>query len=427
MSRFWNLSLAVGLLFLCISACGATSNVTLFWQPSTSSTVAGYKVYYGGASGDYTNDVSVDAVTNAVISGLVAGDTYYFAATSYDASGDESGFSQEISYNIPTPVTLPTSVIPLSSLRPGSFGGLFYEQDAVRVQSSGAFNLSVTAAGKYSGTLQMSTGKFAFSGRFGTLCQATNHISRKNTSALVLSFSLGTSNEVSGSVSDGSWTANLYGDRNGFQATHGGLSPGKYTLMIGGITTVTNSLGHGFGTVTLNPAGSLRFSGTLADGTKVSQSALVSESDNWPLFVPLYSGRGLLMSWIAFTNAPGGDFGGNLNWIKPPGTKSLLYQNGLAIQCQVLGSYYLLGTNPVPTVTNTDLLLAGALTGSSTNQIVSLRFSKANGTFTGQLRDTIGGKPADFEGVFLQKFNAGYGFVLGTNLSSPIMLYPSTP
>jgi hypothetical protein len=273
----------------------------------------------------------------------------------------------------------------------------------------------------------MSAGKFAFSGQFGTLCQATNHIARKNTNALVVSFSLGSSNQLLGSVSDGLWTANLYGERNGFQATNFGLSSGKYTLVIRGVRTVTNSLGHSFGALTLSSTGSLRFAGTLADGTRVSQSALVSEFGNWPLFVPLYSGQGLLISWIAFTNTPSGDLGGNLNWIKPPSVKALLYQDGLAVQRPVLGSFYSLGTNRVPTVTNADLFLAGALTGSSTNQIVSLRFSKGNGTFTGQLRDTIGGKPVGFEGAFLQKFNGGYGFVLGTNLSSPVTLFPSTP
>src|SRR5215469_1544742 len=152
MSRFGNLSLTVVLvlLFLCISARGSTSSATLTWQPNTDPAVVGYRVYYGGASGNYTNEVSVGNVTSAVISGLMAGNTYYFAATAYDAYGDESGFSNEISYNIPP------SVISLSNLQPGSYGGLFYEQDAVRVQSSGAFNLSVTAAGKYSGILQMS-------------------------------------------------------------------------------------------------------------------------------------------------------------------------------------------------------------------------------------------------------------------------------
>src|SRR6516164_5791524 len=148
----------------------AQGSVDILWQPSPDPNVIGYNLYYGTSSRGYTNEISLGNTTSATISGLVGGVTYYFAATSYDATGDESDFSNEISYNIPT------SVIFLSNLHPGSFGGLFYEQDAVRLQSAGGFNLSVTAAGKYSGMLQMSAGKLVFSGQFGTLCQATNSI-----------------------------------------------------------------------------------------------------------------------------------------------------------------------------------------------------------------------------------------------------------
>ncbi len=79
----------------------ATQNVTLAWNPSTDSTVAGYKIYYGSASGNYTNVVDVGNVTNATISGLVEGVTYYFAATCYNSSGIQSPFSNEVSYTVP--------------------------------------------------------------------------------------------------------------------------------------------------------------------------------------------------------------------------------------------------------------------------------------------------------------------------------------
>jgi hypothetical protein len=79
----------------------ATGSVTLAWNASTDPIVAGYNVYYGGASGAYTNEISVGNATNATISGLVQGTTYYFAATTYAASGMESPFSSEVSYLVP--------------------------------------------------------------------------------------------------------------------------------------------------------------------------------------------------------------------------------------------------------------------------------------------------------------------------------------
>jgi hypothetical protein len=75
----------------------AAVSVPLMWSPSVDSNVAGYKIYFGVASRVYTNSVDVGNLANAVINGLSANTTYYFAATSYDAFGDESDFSDETS------------------------------------------------------------------------------------------------------------------------------------------------------------------------------------------------------------------------------------------------------------------------------------------------------------------------------------------
>jgi hypothetical protein len=84
----------------------ATGGVTLAWKASTDPSVAGYNIYYGGASGAYTNEICAGNATNATISGLVQGTTYYFAATTYAASGMESPFSSEASYLVPTNVPI---------------------------------------------------------------------------------------------------------------------------------------------------------------------------------------------------------------------------------------------------------------------------------------------------------------------------------
>jgi hypothetical protein len=43
----------------------ATGSVTLAWNPSTDPLVAGYNIYYGGASGTYTNEICAGNATNA--------------------------------------------------------------------------------------------------------------------------------------------------------------------------------------------------------------------------------------------------------------------------------------------------------------------------------------------------------------------------
>ena len=91
-------------LTLCPSARSAQS-ASLSWDASPDLTVAGYNVYYGRASGVYTNMVAVGNQLSAVISGLDEGGTYYFVLTAFDALGLESIYSNEASYFVPPSVT----------------------------------------------------------------------------------------------------------------------------------------------------------------------------------------------------------------------------------------------------------------------------------------------------------------------------------
>lgn len=76
-------------------------SVSLEWNPSPTSNVVGYNIYYGSASATYTNAVNAGSGTNITVMNLICGVTYYFAATAYDSFGLESDFSGEISYEPP--------------------------------------------------------------------------------------------------------------------------------------------------------------------------------------------------------------------------------------------------------------------------------------------------------------------------------------
>jgi hypothetical protein len=75
--------------------------VLLSWSRSTSTALAGYKVYYGTASGKYTQSVAAGNVTTYTVGGLSSGVTYYFTLTLYDQYGNESAFSNEVKVTIP--------------------------------------------------------------------------------------------------------------------------------------------------------------------------------------------------------------------------------------------------------------------------------------------------------------------------------------
>ncbi len=58
-------------------------------------------VYYGPSAGNYPTRIDVGNTTTYTVPNLVEGATYHFAATAYDASHTESGFSNDASATIP--------------------------------------------------------------------------------------------------------------------------------------------------------------------------------------------------------------------------------------------------------------------------------------------------------------------------------------
>jgi len=86
------------LVIFITSPAWANISVPLAWNPSVNTNVAGYKIYFGVVSHDYTNSIDVGNVTNTTITGLTENTVYYFAATTYDSTGVESAFSNEATY-----------------------------------------------------------------------------------------------------------------------------------------------------------------------------------------------------------------------------------------------------------------------------------------------------------------------------------------
>jgi hypothetical protein len=87
-------------------------NVVLGWNISPSIAATGYNVYYGTNSGQYPFKVNVGNLSSVTISNLSAGVAYYVNATAYDASGNESPLSGEISVVTPGALTLGQSPVP---------------------------------------------------------------------------------------------------------------------------------------------------------------------------------------------------------------------------------------------------------------------------------------------------------------------------
>ena len=85
---------------LTLSAPTTNGTASLTWDPSTDTSVAGYNLYVSTQSGAYGSPISVGLNTSYTASSLTGGKTYYFSVTAIDATGTESGHSNEVSKTI---------------------------------------------------------------------------------------------------------------------------------------------------------------------------------------------------------------------------------------------------------------------------------------------------------------------------------------
>ena len=96
--RTWIINLAAWVaVTLAAAGLARGETVTLAWDASASTNVAGYRVYYGTNSRAYFCVTNAGLVlTQAVV--LPHGGRWFFAATAYDTNGLESDFSSEVSW-----------------------------------------------------------------------------------------------------------------------------------------------------------------------------------------------------------------------------------------------------------------------------------------------------------------------------------------
>lgn len=87
-----------------VAAIGSTNNPNaiikgLEWDANTDPQVTGYVVYFGGASGVYTNVTSVGLVTNTTIY-FDYNREYYIVVTAQNTLGQESVYSNEVKFGL---------------------------------------------------------------------------------------------------------------------------------------------------------------------------------------------------------------------------------------------------------------------------------------------------------------------------------------
>ena len=345
---------------------------------------------------------------------------------------------------------VPNPFIPLH----GTFNGLFMDTNDVTEASSGFFTLTLTAKGAFTGKTMTSGNSYSLPATtpFDAGGQVEFTVPTKQgtlTFNLQLSLTGPSSQQITGTVSDGAWTAGLTADRAVFSAsTNKALNyEGHYTLAIAGSEDAAASPG-GFGcaTLSISPAGLITLAGNLADGTAISQSVSVSKDGRWPFHAaypaaPAGNG-GAVLGWLTFSNAPATALGGTLYWFRPAGKTPTVYQSGFTnLMVLAIGSAYNPADKPPLALTNGQVTLDGGnLPLAITNQIIlesngtitvsppntdklALTINKTTGAISGSFANPSNPKQSiKINGVLLQNQTNAVGYFLGTSQSGAIML-----
>jgi hypothetical protein len=321
----------------------------------------------------------------------------------------------------------------------GTYEGLFSDTNGINEASSGFFSALVNDNGSFTAKFQQGLKIFPISGQFSlTGVWSTDALKTWDDTGITLQLDLTGGDALTGGLTNPVWTAELEADRAVFSRTNPAPQAGKYTLILPGTNLVTQPGGNGFGTVSVDTSGTVTFSGTLGDGTKVTQMATESGQGQWPLYIPLDSGHGMLFGWLAFTNEPNRDIDGLLSWFKPSQPPTTLYQAGFTNELEAAGSAYswAQGTRVLNLTNGYVLLEDGGLAQSISNEFtlgannlatgsnkLHLTITPSTGLFQGTTTNSAG-KTVSFNGALLQKQTNGFGQFLNGDQSGSVDLSP---
>lgn len=313
----------------------------------------------------------------------------------------------------------------------GTYDGLFYDTNGVAPASSGFFSAVVENTGSFTAKFQRGAKSYSASGQFSlTGGWSDSALKTWDNTAITLQLDMTGGNDLEGGLTNSAWVAELSSSREVFSRTNLAPQAGHYTLVLPGSQLPPQPGGNGFGTVSVNTSGLVTFSGTLGDGTKVTQSATESGQGQWPLYISLDSGNGMLLGWLTFTNEPDRDIDGFLNWFKPAQTAKTYYQAGFTnTSLEALGSAFVLPTGaPVLNLTDGYVLLTGGglsqsisnslslgaknvVTGGDKLHLTFTTTSTSAGLFQGTTTNAAGAT-VTFNGVVFQKQTNGFGLFL---------------
>jgi len=329
----------------------------------------------------------------------------------------------------------------------GTYNGLISDTNGVSARTSGSLSVRVNSKGGYSAKLSLGGRNYSVAGKL----TSTNSTAIQRT-GLSLFLQVNPTNAggtVFGLVSGGEWTAQAVAYRSGFNAANPATNyQGAYTMVVPPCASnASGPAGYGYGTIKFDAAGNIRFSGALADGTKVSQSTTLSKGGYWPLFASLYKGAGCALSWmqnlkpLLGANTTGTALApvatNGFFWVKNAGADAKNYTGGFTNAVGAQGVIFTpqRGT-ALPGLTNAAVVFSGGGVPTPfsnpftldvhnrvhrpTHSPLSLSVSASSGLFSGTTLDARGYK-IRFQGVVSQQATNGFGYFLGNYSKSGVV------
>jgi hypothetical protein len=202
----------------------------------------------------------------------------------------------------------------------GTYCGLFYPAAGATRASAGFFTATVSsvAAGAFSANILLDGGSYPFAGKFDPSGDAQAIVPRAGKTSVTASLHLDldlSAGQMTGVISSADWRSILQAGRAVFDAATNPapLWAGQFALVIpsgaiepAGYLAITNTAG-----------GTALVTGTLADGANIFRAAPMAKGPLIPLYAPLYSGQGMFLAWITFTNSTAPANFGPAVWIGP--------------------------------------------------------------------------------------------------------------
>lgn len=381
----------------------------------------------GTLAPDYSGQLLLLGESYAMVAQPSAGSTFAGWTGSTNSSAPQLTFVVTNGLSYVANFTFPASA---------SYSGLFYQSNGVEFLKSGAIAITTTKGGNYTGTLRIGGNRYSIGGQFNT-----NNTARTSVGPYSLQLEL-TDDQIIGTVSNATFSAGLELNRSVFNGTTSKAPfAGKYTIVFRGSENPFDRefpQGDGIGAVTVSASGAVQLSGSLADGTAISQTATASKDGQWPLYVSLYNGNGQILGWLSFTNV--GNLVGPFSWIREPNVNAAFYTNGFVFETNAVGLSYVGSLAPVTVFTRASLFLEGGNLSQAVggqvninpnntvvhidNSSLAMTLNQPQGLFSGSVRNPVSGKTVNFKGALLQNDNFGSGYFLGTNLSGRVTFGP---